>query len=312
MEEKLSITDQEYLEYTVSNAGPFFAELVPNSHKGTVTFDNNVMTWQVEFETIKLRGLYQRVTEFTIGVAARTVQEALQTSRLLTVKSTLPLPKASKDSEEDPIETVKREWLEFFWARGGGLPLPPPISYGKVLKDGGGTARTSILRVPPLLVDSILSSRYTPNESANVYYQIENPGWTTFPFLIHTHLGRVQFRKSSLSNAVDIEWQIEVRSFPFMRILVEKLLEMTASTIIRNLIVQLSEPNAILAINSSSFFTISKSTWLGGVLDALEQDERSTLDRCVSLVQPWTWGRSGEGNSDDNVTFEWTTGEIEQ
>lgn len=312
------------ISYHVSKPGPFFPDLVENSHRGTVTFSSeskNTMSWEVEFATTRFRRLYQAVTEFTIGVAARTVQEAVQPSRLLTVKSTLT---GTEDSSVDPIVHARLEWMEFFWARGGGLPLPPPIPYGKVLPEGGGTARTSILRVPPLLIDSVLSTSYTPNERADVYYQIKNPGWTTFPFLIHTHLGRVQFLKSSNNDKdVDIIWQIEVRPFPLSAPLVEKLLEMTASTIVRNLAVHMSEPgatvtlkpprgNANLAGGISSFGSVPKASWLGGVLDSHMNDQRSTVDQTLSLFQPWTWGRSGTGDETDNVVLGWSNGEIQE
>ena len=80
--------------YQVSEAGPFFADLVPgSSHQGTVTISqDNKMFWEVEF------ALYQSVTEFTVGVAARTVQEACGPTPLLTLKAAHAA--ASKESSE--------------------------------------------------------------------------------------------------------------------------------------------------------------------------------------------------------------------
>lgn len=261
------------------------------------------MIWEVEFDTRRRRGLYQAVTEFTIGTAARTVAESLTVPRVLTIKSTLK-------SISDPIE-ARASWLKFFWARGGGLPLPPPIPYGEVLEEGGGSATRSILRVPPLLVDTIRSTSST-DDTAEAVYQIENPGWTTLPFLLHTHLGRVRFAKSG-EGAVYITWEIEVRPFPIGSLLVEKLLEMTASTIVRNLSVHLAEPVARVEIKPprgaggvESFGSVPKDTWLGGVLDMHLRDGRSTMEQTLAILQPWTWGRTGNGDADDSVTFGWT------
>ena len=105
--------------------------------------------------------------------------------------------------------------------------ITAPIPYGEVLEEGGGSATRSILRVPPLPIDTVQSTSST-DDTAEAVYQIENPGWTTLPFLLHTHLGGVRFFAKSGEGAVDITWEIEVRPFPIVAPLVEKLLEMTA------------------------------------------------------------------------------------
>jgi hypothetical protein len=315
------------LKYTVTKPGPFFqADLVPSSHIGTVTFypssSNNTecrMTWEVEFETKRFRRLYQSFTDFAVRTAARTVSEAIQTPRILTLQTTLRV-----NTNDNPWIEARKEWLEFFWAKGGGLPLPPVISYGQILPEGGGTARTSILRIPPFLIDTIVDIS-TDEEYTEVTYQIENPGWSTFPFLIHTHLGRVKFypatdRQSEQGN-VHMQWYIEIRPFnDFVAPVVEKLLEMTASTIMRNLRVHLAEPDAVVKIKAprgqaitkdlETFGSVSKETWIGGVLDAHLSDRRSTIEQTISILQPWTWGRSGNGRCEDYVQFEWTSGKI--
>jgi hypothetical protein len=319
------------INYKLTQPGPFFQrDLVPDSHRGTVTFESHTdkegqtqcrMSWYVEFETQRFRKLYQTFTKFTVGTASRTVAEAVCLPKLLTLRTTLEMGLSSSDV---PWIEARRAWLEFFWAKGGGLPLPPPVSLGKILEDGGGTARRSILRVPPLLVDSVLETSTSPT-SATAIYQIDNPGWTTIPFLIHTHFARVQFNRCSQSlqdnqALVDVIWEIEVRPFPFMTPIVQKLLEMTASTILRNLRVHVSEPNASVVIKAprgkeisavfDSFGAAPKDIWLGGVLDAHLRDTRSTLKQTISLLQPWTWGRSGNGGEQDVVQFEWMDGSI--
>ena len=93
---------------------------------------------------------------------------------------------------------------------------------------------------------------------------------------------------------------------------------MTVSTILRNLYIHLIEPDAQVIIKPprggntetiTSFGTINKDTWLGGVLDTHLSDTRSTFDQTIPLFQPWKWGRSGDGG-DDSVQFKWTDGRI--
>ncbi|CAB9497700.1 unknown protein [Seminavis robusta] len=350
-------TESAQISYTVSNSGPFFADLVPNSHRGTVQFFTQeeeveqsttlLMKWQVEFETTRFRDIYQAVTDFTIHVAARTVAEALAPGRVLRVESTLQVPASSiDDHKHSAARHALREWLEFFWARGGGLPLPPPIPFGPVLEEGGGTATASILRVPPLLVDTVLSIRDNNNGGAlEAIYQIKNPGWTTIPFLIHTHLGRVRFvalsndyadnndgdddgKSSASASLVTIIWEIQVRPFPLVAPPVEKLLEMTATTIVRNLAVHMVEPDAQVTLQPprgksidlgggtvkvDRLGSIPKASWLGGVLDAHVKDQSSVVDQTLALFQPWTWGcAKNAGSEQDAVQVQWTSGEMEE
>jgi hypothetical protein len=330
-----NLTESRHLLYQVSKNGPFFqSDMVPNSHQGRVSFhsvpsdsgtEECQMTWEVEFETTRFRTLYQLLTEFCIATATRTVAEAVAIPQLLTLQTTLQV----QPTADSPWVRARKEWLEFFWARGGGLPLPPPISFGVVLDEGGGTARKSIFRIPPLLVDSVVETSTTV-DSASAIYQIENPGWTTFPFLIHTHLGRVQFQRTSQQqqpstdhhSVVDMIWEIQVRPFPFMAPIVQKLLEMTASTIMRNLRVHMVEPRGTVNIKAprgqklydgrESLGSVPKDIWLGGVLDAHLRDNRSTWAQTLSIFQPWTWGRSGDGGETDEVQFQWTHGEIKR
>eukprot|EP00580_Thalassiosira_gravida_P015063 CAMPEP_0201666728 /NCGR_PEP_ID=MMETSP0494-20130426/9515_1 /ASSEMBLY_ACC=CAM_ASM_000839 /TAXON_ID=420259 /ORGANISM="Thalassiosira gravida, Strain GMp14c1" /LENGTH=449 /DNA_ID=CAMNT_0048146185 /DNA_START=228 /DNA_END=1577 /DNA_ORIENTATION=+ len=314
------------IEYTVTKPGwAFQSDLVDNSHSSSVSFvplENSSgckMIWNVEFDTIRFRGLYQAVTEFTIGTASRTVVESLSTPRLLTVQSTF-----NSTSLSSPIE-ARKEWLEFVWARGGGLPLPPGFLRGEVLEEGGGSAKRSIVRVPPLIVETILSTDST-EDSTELMYEVENPGWLTFPFLLHTHLARVRFSRASNDGggdweggdgSVDIKWEMEVRPFPIFAPLVEKLLEMAITTIVRNLVVHFADPGATVEIRPArgnenlaggidSFGSVPNDTWLGGVLDAHLRDDRSTVEQTLSLVQPWLWGRTGNGDEDDDVMFGWS------
>ena len=339
MKERLEYDDNDTsLQYRVTEAGPFFADLVDGSpHSASVSFDSIekddntidngcIMTWNVTFATTRLASVYEKVTQFTVGTAATTVQEAAAIPRLFTMSTTIN-GSSLKQQSIDPIY-ARRQCLDFIFAKGGGLPIPPPIPFGDVLSEGNGLARQKLLRIPPIIVESIVDTKTTANnEMAEFTYQLNNPGWLTFPFLLHTHLGRIQFTSvpsstssSDPSSTPDllIHWEVEIRPYKFASTIMEKLVEMTVSTILRNLRIHLIEPDAQVIIKpprggnteSISFGTINKDTWLGGVLDTHLSDTRSTLDQTISLFQPWKWGRSGDGDEEDNVQFKWTDGRI--
>lgn len=311
------------LQYRVTKPGPAFApDLVAGSHLGNVSFEPNdnkkgyKMIWSVQFDTKRLVNLYQRVTEFTIGTAARTVAEATSVPRFLTLDATLK-------GVDDPIE-ARRQWLEFIWAKGGGLPLLPPIMKGQVLNAGGGKARRELLRIPPAIIEKIVTISETDDGSSSfLEYKLYRPGLTTFPFLMHSHHARVSFAKDTSAggeNTIVLHWEVEIRPFPIpiIRTLVEKLTEMTVATLVRNFVVYLAEPgaqveirpprgNSDLAGGVKSFGSVPKDWWVGGVLYAHLSDTRSTVEQTLSLLQPWTWGRSGHGDETDAyVRYQWT------
>jgi len=342
------------LEYKVTSPGPFFGpDLVTGSHIGRVSFvssysptsaddsdDNENMkaittslVWKVEFDAIRLRKLYQRVTEFTIGVAATTVQEAVAVPRLLTLRTRLLVP--SSGDGGDPAHLARSEWLDFLFSSvGGGLPLPPPIPFGEVLPEGGGMARKKLFRFPPGLIETAMvdetANANSDDREAVAYYQLENPGWWTLPFLVHTHLGRATFREASSESSpseeadspqhpVDLNWEIEIRSYVFAAAFVEKLTEMTVSTIVRNLRVKLQSPaGAVVPIKpprgagGQRLGSVPKATWVGRVLEAHLSDTRSTPEQLASLLAPWTWGNSGTGRKgEDDVEFGWSDSKME-
>jgi len=82
MKERLEYDDNETsIQYRVTEAGPFFADLVDGSHSASVSFDSTdniddgtvdgcVMTWNVTFATTRLASVYEKVTQFTVGTAA--------------------------------------------------------------------------------------------------------------------------------------------------------------------------------------------------------------------------------------------------
>jgi len=307
--------DQSHVEisYKVTDAGPLFPGIIPDTHSANVTFEYTnqatVMNWDVSFETTKFYTLYEAVTQWTVGTSATTVQECLTLPRRLNVKTVI-------DGDIDPF-LARKECLEFVWASGGGLPLIPPIPFGDILEEGGGSARRSLLRIPPLITESIVDTATTEKQTS-FEYRLNRPGLTTFPFLLHTHIGHVSFTSTATGLAID--WEVEIRPYQIAKPIVEKLVEMTVSTLVRNLRVKLLEPDAVVLIKPprgnanltmglEEFGKVSKASWLGGVLESHLCDVRSTKDQTLSLIQPWTWGRSGEGDELDIVQYQWIDGQ---
>ena len=303
------------IRYKVTDAGPFFPGIIPNTHSANVTFQSidqqsTVMNWKVSFATSKWQQFYEALTQWTVGTAATTVEECLILPRRLNVRTVL-----DKDTI-DPF-VARKECLEFVWARGGGLPLIPPISFGDVMKEGGGSARRNLLRIPPLITESIVGTSTTDSQTS-FQYRLNQPGWTTFPFLLHTNIGKVSF--TSTTQGIEVDWEVEIRPYQIVKPIVEKLVEMVVSTLVRNLRVHLLEPDAVVLIKPprgnanltmgfEEFGKVSKATWIGGVLQSHLSDKRSTMDQTLSLIQPWTWGRSGAGDEHDVVQYQWSDGQ---
>ena len=163
------------------------------------------------------------------------------------------------------------------------------------------------------------------NGTATAYMRLENPGWWTFPFLFHTHLGRARFRPGASTPPeeateshhpipIDMTWEVEVRPYPFAAPLVEKIAEMTISTIARNLQVKVEAPGAVVPLWGLG--SVPRATWVGRVLEARSSDTRSAWEQSVSLLMPWTWAVSEIGTGagrrgEDGVVFEWSDGGME-
>jgi hypothetical protein len=321
MKEKLNSSDDPlFLRYEVTDPGPLLGQhVVAGSHSASVAFkplgpDGCRMKWTNEFEVTSYPKVYNLLKDFTMELAANTVAEAADTPRLFTLTAIF----AGVVSPD----RAARAWIDFFWGQGGGLPLPPPFRLGDKVPgmDASSVARSTNVRVPPYLKETIHSVQWARNHlsdnTAEICYSIDNPGWATVPFLVHTHAGRIRFAETAIEDDVHVQWDIEIRPFAILRPVVEKLTEMVASTITRNLQVQFAEPGAIVQVapprgySGKTFGEVSKETWLGGVLDAHLSDTRSTVDQTMSLFQPWTWGRCGLGDSEDSVQFQWRDGEM--
>lgn len=304
------------LEYRVSESGPFYRDIKDGSHYAKVTFTSVKsgceMIWNVSFTTTKWTEFYKVMTQFLVGTSANTVEEALAPPRVFRMSTTI-------DDCKMDAKSTRNEWFEFIWGQGGGLPLPPAIPYGDTL-GGGSTVRRNLLRIPPLITESITDISDDDNIS-EFEYTLNNPGWLTFPFLMHTHIGKVKCT-SNTDNTLSIHWDVEIRPYRVVGPLVEMISEMTVSTLLRNLRIRLMEPGAKVAIKPprgntdvliagrENLGSVAKESWLGGVLHAHSLDSRSTLRQSVAMLQPWTWGRSGDGANDDVVQFQWSNSSI--
>jgi hypothetical protein len=297
------------LKYKVSDPGPFYQDVIDGSHSASVTFYSKEegigslhgceMVWNVSFSVSRWTTFYKAMAQFLVGTSANTLQEVLASPRVLTVTTSLDTTLEAKSARD--------ECLNFVWMKGGGLPLPAPIPFGKPLDDG--ITKQNLLRIPPFLTESITDAFDDSESMAGFSYKLNNPGWLTFPFLMHSHKGDVRFFAND-EESLSVNWDIVIRPYAFAAPLVEKLVEMTVSTLLRNLRVRLIEPGATVVIKPprgntnllmgmENYGTVPKETWLGGVLGAHLADRRSTLEQTIALIQPWTWGRCGNGNSTD-------------
>jgi hypothetical protein len=64
--------------------------------------------------------------------------------------------------------------------------------------------------------------------------------------------------------------------------------------------------NTDLLMDREDFGSVSKETWFGKVLDAHLCDRRSAIEQSFAMLQPWTWGRTGNGEGADDVRFQWS------
>ena len=328
---------ENMIQYKVQDAGFLFNQfIVPNSHQGVVKFFKTTqkdteksssdtgcrMEWHVSFATTGYSSIFRAVTDFTIATASRTVQEACAEPRIFKIITKLPPPSKPGICLFD-ADAACRRWLDFAWNNGGGLPWLT-FSLGR-RNDNNVTLHNEIAdlelrhrRFPPLLSEQITELKFSEsldggNGYAQVSYELKQPGWTALPLLLHTYQATVRFYPSQdKEGEICMEWTLYIRPFEVTAPIVEKIISMTTSTIVRNFRIHLKDPEATVAIKpprgagEQVFGSVRKDSWLGGVLAAHLQDTRSTVQQTMSLFQPWTWGRSGDGSNNDEVQFSWT------
>mmetsp|Transcript_28152 Transcript_28152/g.51274 ORF Transcript_28152/g.51274 Transcript_28152/m.51274 type:complete len:393 (-) Transcript_28152:1702-2880(-) len=283
------------LHYKVTGMGLLASELEQDSHSAQVRFDDDGthngtnMSWNVEFNATHRADLWKAITEANIRTASANLASFVKEPRVYRRTTRLTSPTAMP-------ENLSKQWVNFVWKQGGGLPIPPPLQLNDEKR----------VIIPPFLVERI--ERATEKE---ILYTVVNPGVSTYP--VHTHLGRVTFRHLAKEDEVEMVWEVEIRPLRGFALVVELFTSVIVSTLARNFKTHLAEPGAIVVLkkprggSDSSFGNIPKDTWLGGVLAAHLTDKRSTTEQTIALFQPWTWGRStddiGEGE-------EWTNGHI--
>lgn len=212
--------------YKVTDQGMFSTELVPDSHEATVTFqpasnDATKMVWEVECAAKNRRDLWQAITQFNI----ETVSDNLTSYLLPPIKYTRTT-KLSINLDEFAAskEALADEWVDFVWARGGGLPVPF-LSLDNQRR----------IVIPPFLVERLVSS----SDYGQIEYTVDNPG--LFTYQVHTHRGRVRFKprernqdSSSATQSFDMIWEVEIRPMNGFGWLVRPFTAAVVSTISRN------------------------------------------------------------------------------
>jgi len=84
------------VKYKVTDAGPFFPGIIPNTHDASVKFQSfddksTVMTWNVSFASLKeWQTFYETLTQWTVETAATTVEECVAVPRKLNVRTLIP------------------------------------------------------------------------------------------------------------------------------------------------------------------------------------------------------------------------------
>jgi hypothetical protein len=271
------------------------------------------------------RFLAEALIKWRMSSLADAVEGRVSEPLLLTRR--LRLPARTSQQKAIAAADAMEAWLEFVWREGGGLPtplppvpLPPPRSRSPTAAEGDAnhikTSRRLIL--PPGLVESLVR---VDNETHQIEYRVHNPGWFTYP--VHTHRGLVSFRLETSDGdngdggdgdrGVVLEWKVEIRPFVRVKFWVRAFTEAVVTTLTRNLAVHVRDPAARVRVSpprgkGRSFASVRRDSWLGGVLDAHLADSRSAGEQTLSLLQPWTWGRSVDDAGSASTT--WTTGRL--
>ena len=310
-----STTSSCQVQYVISEMGPIWqSELEENSHQGQVVFtpnENGVqMQWSTSCTAKNRRDFWEAVAKFMVERASDNLVAYLATPRVYQRRTLL--------TGTSPKQAME-EWVDFGIKAGGGLPFNPPL----ILPTRDDHV-ADIIRVPPFLRESVLSATST-KDHCEVVYQVMNPSiWTCFP--VHSHLGRVKFSTlqaddsstaaSDNTTVVEMLWEVQVRPMHGWEFFVEGFTDAIVSTLSRNLKVHLAEPGATVKLyqprgGGDSWAQVPKDSWLGGVLTAHLSDQRSTWEQTLSLLQPWTWGRTQNWDQPGEGASPWKTAAAE-
>lgn len=207
------------LRYYLRKLGPIWkTEIIGNSHLGTVTFcmhDNTStsLTWEVEFMTTRNYRLWKFITERMIEEALCNLQSYCAIPLVLTHRVEI--------HTDLSIGDLTKQWIQYIWMKGGGLPLPlPPLPlsldyYTRMI-------------VPPFLVEQIRSVNDT-----TIIYTVNNPSILTYQ--VHSHSGNVHF-ESITDTAHVMWWQVNIKPFNGWTIFVVSFTEAIINTLSKNFV----------------------------------------------------------------------------
>ncbi|MGK3734172.1 MAG: hypothetical protein ACI90V_001009 [Bacillariaceae sp.] len=340
-------------EYKLTKLGPIWkSEIEQGSHTGVVSFtsfeadeeeesnNNNdgscrrhssssvgtEITWNVSFQTLNRKSLWQSVTESSISDACDNLICYLSEPLLMTKRVSIRRRQLNH-------KILANEWMEFIWRKGGGLPLPlPPIQLRSDWNDR--------IIIPPFLIERIVEINET-SDYTDIIYTVVNPSIITYP--VFTHLGRVRFQSSLSSSsgrhhhrddstndgvmrkkeedeeeAIDMIWQVNIRPLnnsilkKFAMVFTESIVSILARNFKRHIedmgddrTVKVYPPRGFMKENGE-LFQVRKDTWLGSVLYAHYRDNRSLADQTKDIFMPWRWGKMDEIDG----TLSWGLGDL--
>ena len=281
-EESREDADRLEMRYAVTSNGLLSPDLEPPpSHSATVAFEaqpggGSLLNWDVKFGAQRRPEFYEALTRATVGAS---VASLVAYCRPRPLRYSLVARLDGCASTEAALD----EWLRFVWREGGGLPLPAPL----VLSDEPD-GRLEILRLPhPLLRERVYS---VDRALSTAEYTVSNPSLLTFP--VHSHRGSVAFERDA--EGVVMRWEVELRPYDRLGWAVRGFTSTVLRTITRNLQSRLAEPDASVPLagprgSGPSVGSVSKDTWLGGVLSSHLSDTRPVVEQTLAIFQPWSW-----------------------
>lgn len=279
--EELSIEDhnegsqsQLSLSYQLRELGPIWrSEIVSDSHIAKVTFEKDnkdtILTWDVEFITKRNQKLWEFITQQMIDQACNNLQTYC-------AKPILFSHKVEMHTDRNSVE-LSDQWFEFVWKNGGGLPLPiAPIALTS-------DYHTRMI-APPFLVEQINSIESKPGRCAQVVYTVKNP--SIFTYQVHSHIGRVYFRPIATNSSIEMLWEVNIRPMYGWGMFMKLFTSFIITTLSNNFVISVQEPDATVPVygpkslkqDDSPLFTVSKSSWIGNVVDTFFNGNRGIND----------------------------------
>ena len=224
LKERLVATQAESeIGYSVTDAGPALADVVPGSHSAVVSFsprrDGTEMVWEVEFETRARRDFWAAFTRTSVGEVSSNLASFVQPEREFTLSARLA----------GSPEAAVGAWLQCLDDGDLGVPMPPHVVVSRGDESRAGYER---LILPPGLRE-----RVTRVERTALEYTVLNPAWRTC-YPAHTHRGEVAFalcEDAGGGACTRMVWRVCVRPQRYGRWAVELLTTLIVPAFARNL-----------------------------------------------------------------------------